>query len=541
MIAGCHGGNSSGLPALTAPNGAHASARVEATPGSGTLVVVLPAIVPAAPLPTPPPVGTYLLSSGTRTISGTFGKVTFGPLDISAGSKNCQAAAGGRTCTIQVPVPAGTSDLRLLTYGAQASFGPLALMGKTRVLIRPGVLNYAPPLRWFGIAHKVKITATPRTLTQFKPSQSILTIYGIDGSEAPIPESGLVDASSAGFSTTTVATGAYKQSPDVKNFTPFTWTYDGRFAGTETFTTTGYVRKKAVATASVTLTITPGNSSSIGQILAASVAFPGSSDVSIVEFTNAALGNVDPLRNVQGVAAPYGMQSDGSFWMLTNRYDTIGDVLGRIAPPKPGQVATASAVDAAQNEYVAYEPANDNACSQDLHIYVFAANSYGKTTTRDIQSTLGCSASDLTVDGAGVMYAYIPPSFYGKAAGTVYEFAPNTSGNVPPERTIPDIFLANLVGDKAGNLYALYSATASGTPSNLVVFAPGATTWKPVLPGVTVSAFTLDSKGNIYAEVPVSSTAFQVEVFPAGSTTASRVIGGSKTTLTIPAGIAVLP
>ena len=72
-------------------------------------------------------------------------------------------------------------------------------------------------------------------------------------------------------------------------------------------------------------------------------------------------------------------------------------------------------------------------------------------------------------------------------------------------------------------------------------FAPGATTSTTVLPSVGVGAFASGFAGNIYAEVPTSPTTFQIEEFLAGSTTPTRIIGGSNTTLVIPAGITVLP
>jgi hypothetical protein len=503
------------------------------------MVIVLPKIVPTAPLATPGPAKPYFLSAGTRSISGTYGKVSFGPLDLSASSPNCVAATGGgRNCTIQVQVPAGTQDLRMTTAGAKTKFGPLALMGKTKVKIRPGVMNYVPALKWFGFAHKVRITATPKNLTQFTPSQTTLMVYGVDGSGNVIPETGLIDLSTVGFITVTTATGAYTQSLDVPNFTPTTWAYDGRRDGTETFNTKASVGKTVVATASVSIQIAPGNASSIGQVIAASGQSPG---ISVVEFSAYAVGNVAPLRTLPSSGSPYGVQSDGSFWMGQQRFDTLGDVLGQVKNPHPADFATAQTVDSAQNEYGAYIPTGDSSCSGNAHILVFAANSYGATQTRNITMPAGCSPTELAVDGPGVLYAYVAPSYYGSATGTVLEFPANTSGVVPPSHTIGNIFLSNLVGDSAGNLYALYSASAGTPPTTLVKFAPNATTWTTVLPGVTVSAFALDSEGDIYAEVPTSSSAFQIEEFLAGSTSATRVIGGSSTNLTVPAGIAVQP
>jgi hypothetical protein len=547
-IAGCRGGSGS-IPSTPVSNDPAAQPEAQRAAGgtTGTIVIVLPTIVAPKPLPTPIGPGTpYYLSSGTRSISGSFGKTAFGPIDISASGSNCSpVSGGGRSCTIRVPVQSGTGKLTLATYGEKSSFGRLAFVPKTKVTVLPGVLNYVKPLKWFGVATGVKITASRSKLTQFKPTQVVLTVTGIDGSGARIPETNLVYASGGGFSTVTTAAGAYNQSLSVTIFVPTPWPYNGRYGGKETFTATGLVNKKAVAASSVTVKIGPGNASGIGQIIAASVSSPYSSPISIVEFTASAVGDVAPLRTINGTGRPYGATSDGNFWMATEasaqQFDTLGDVLGSVPAPARGRFASASTVDASQNEYGAYVPTNNPVCGAPK-LYVFAAGSFGTTISRQLTGITTCPPSELAVDGTGVLYAYVPPNDQ-SSTGTVLEFAPNTSGNVPPARTISNVFLRNLVGDAAGNLYALEYPSASGNagPGTLVKFAPGATTYTTVLPSVGVGAFALDTQGNIYAEVPTSPTAFQIEEFLSGSTTPTRIIGGSSTMLVIPAGITVLP
>jgi hypothetical protein len=542
VIAGCRGGASNSLPDASLPGNPTAATRnaLANTAGTGTLVVALPGVVAAAAQPTPGAVGTYLLSAGTRSISGAFGKTTFGPINIAAGSSNCVAInGGGRNCTIQVPVQAGTNYLTLQTAGSNSSFGRLAFVGKTLVKIRPGVLNYVKPLKWFGVATGVTIISSRKTVTQFQAASVILTVYGLDGSGAKIPEINLIGASGGGFTTTTTATGPYNQSLSVKIFTPTVWTYDGRYTGKETFLTTGTVKKAVVATSSVNLKLAPANASTKGQVLAASQTYQGS-PTSIIEFTVAGVGNVPPLRTLSKGGIPYGATANGNFWVGPQQFDNIGNVLGTIQPQNR-LVATAYTVDSQQNEYVGYRPSSGFTCTGKLNILVFAANSFGATTTRNLSGPASCPASVLAVDGTGVLYAYIAPSYSGKMTGTVLEFAPNTSGNVPPSLTISNVFLQNIVGDAAGNLYAIQNTSSAAGPGTLVKFAAGSMTPTTVLPAVSVGAFALDSQGNIYAEVPTSSTAFQIEEFPAGSTTPSRIIGGSSTMLAIPAGITVLP
>jgi hypothetical protein len=248
------------------------------------------------------------------------------------------------------------------------------------------------------------------------------------------------------------------------------------------------------------------------------------------------------MRTFGSSGVPYGAADDGSFWMSTRRFDTIGDVLGSIQSPMNGYFATANTVDASQNTYGSYYATSDYSCQGNLHIWVSPSGTYGKTISREIIGPQGCFASSMAVDGTGVLYAYIAPNYdAATTTGTLYEFPPNTTGHVPPSHTISNVFLQNLVGDAAGDLFAIYSATSAPGPGTLVEFAPGATTYTTVLPSVSVAAFALDGQGNIYAEVPTSSTTFQIEEFLAGSTTAVRIIGGANTTLTIPAGIAVLP
>lgn len=549
-IAGCRGGSNS-LPSAPISNGAAAQPAMQraAAGTKGTIVVVLPPIVAPKPLPTPiGPATPYYLSSGTRSVSGSFGTATFGPIDVSASSSNCTAVAGGgRSCTIQVKVPSGTFGLQLATYGAKKSFGRLAVVPKTRVEVLPGVLNYVKPLKWVGVATGVTITSSRTKLTQFKPAQILLTVTGVDGSGARIPEAALIGAGGGRFGVETTAAGAYKQSLDVVTFAPTAWAYNGRYDGKVTFTATASINKKTVATSSVVVKLAPGNASGIGQIIAASVSSPYNSPISIVEFTASAVGDVAPLRTINGTGRPFGATSNGNFWMATRasaqQFDTLGDVLGSVPSPTRGQYLSASTVDASQNIYGAYNANNEYSCLGTLHFWVFAAGSFGKTVTRELIGPTACAASELAVDGTGVLYVYLQTEYSGPSNPEVLEYAPNTSGNVPPALTISNVFLRNLVGDVAGNLYALEYPSASGNngPGTLVKFAPGATTYTTVLPSVSVGAFALDSHDNIYAEVPTSPTTFQIEEFLAGSTTPTRIVGGSKTTLVIPAGIAVLP
>jgi hypothetical protein len=92
---------------------------------------------------------------------------------------------------------------------------------------------------------------------------------------------------------------------------------------------------------------------------------------------------------------------------------------------------------------------------------------------------------------------------------------------------IDNVELSNLVGDVSGNLFAL---TGYGAHNGLVKYGPGSTVPETLLSGVQIIRFTVDARDNIYAIVP-SPSGYQIEEFPAGSSTPSNIIGGSNTGL----------
>ena len=195
-IAGCRGGSSS-IPSAPISNGAAAqpaSAASRRRHERARSSIVLPTIVAPKPLPTPSRPGHAILLLVGHAVGLGVVRQDHIRSNRCFGSRVPTATAvagGGRSCTIQAKVQSGTCKLELATYGAKASFGRLAFVPKTRVEVLPGVLNYVKPLKWFGVATGVKITSSRTKLTQFKPAQMLLTVTGVDGSGARIPEADL--------------------------------------------------------------------------------------------------------------------------------------------------------------------------------------------------------------------------------------------------------------------------------------------------------------------------------------------------------------
>ncbi len=82
---------------------------------------------------------------------------------------------------------------------------------------------------------------------------------------------------------------------------------------------------------------------------------------------------------------------------------------------------------------------------------------------RELNYGAGCLVRSVAIDGKGVLYIYQGSSDYPTNSNSVLsEYAANVSGAAPPVLTIPNINLANLVGDAAGNLRAILNPGTVG-------------------------------------------------------------------------------
>ena len=178
-------------------------------------------------------------------------------------------------------------------------------------------------------------------------------------------------------------------------------------------------------------------------------------------------------------------------------------------------------------------------CNYYQWIVEYAAGDYSGKTLRRIE-TDGCPATGIAIDAKGFIYTSLPMGADPGQPPTISKWPANASGHVTPLTTfaVPSKILG-LASDASGNLFALEQNPSNTTSGTLVKFAAGSTTPQTVLPGVTVAGFTMDASGNIYAEVPTSASAFQIEEFAPGSTTPSSTLTSSS--LTTPLGIAIVP
>jgi hypothetical protein len=276
----------------------------------------------------------------------------------------------------------------------------------------------------------------------------------------------------------------------------------------------------------------------------------------LLAFASSASGNVAPMRNLslKSGAPAFAVEVDGSFWSgpfwrqtySIENHAANGALLGTIGK-LPG-IASA-AFDDKQNAYVleaeqSYGPGD---CGfENPIIREYAAGSYGMKELQSIRplakfNPIGCT-SILTVDELGNAYIATNQETNGYWVGSVIqEYSLNKKGLAAPTRTMhfPDntpnqTIVGAIATDRQGNLFALLN-------TSLVEYPPGSTTPKPVLPGVNIVSFALDSQANVHAVVKTAAGSYAIESFAPGSTTPRHIIAGPRANLFTPIRIAVSP
>jgi hypothetical protein len=511
-------------------NGAPSASAVSHSGATGTLVLTLPLILSPSATPSP---GVYQLSSGTRSIAGTFGKNKIAPIALSAKTPGCSRQANGLACTLRLQLPSGSGWFRLQAYGRANGEGlPLAMTVGTAVEVDPSVDNYPHAIVWNGIIRGLRVTFDPPevTVTIGKDQRTVaVAYYGIDASGAMTSLfSGVVLAD--GTVPEVVLTQSGLQRTKLLNW-PSSLSFNGEKAGKLTFTLSQKSKSPVLAPASATLVVRSRPS-----VTGLGTTIVPSGD-NVFEFPAGAMGATAPLRTLFDlqVASPYGADAQGNFWMSNRHYSNNGKMLGSVAQTS-GYTFEAATTDAAGNVF-AIIGQEEGYCIPGQFIVEYAAGDYSGKTIRKIPYSDGCMGTGIALDASGFIYTYTPGDPYNAPA--ISKWPANVSGNVSPLSTITVPSLSNMISDASGNLYAIQQAQRGSPDGTVVKFAPGSSTPQTVLPSVTVAAFTMDASANIYAEVPTSGTAFQIEEFAPDSTTPSNVL--SSPSLTTPGGIALVP
>ncbi len=230
----------------------------------------------------------------------------------------------------------------------------------------------------------------------------------------------------------------------------------------------------------------------------------------ILVYAPAATGGATPIRTLTGLpglATSIAVDATGAVYALSGSSTQAGTTLSVFAPGATGNAApirqisgpltqldsaSAIAVDAAQNIYVANTAGND--------VLVFSSTANGNAAPTGIlagATTLIGVPTGVAVDSAGDIYvsSFNQPS----NSSLLLEFAPAATGNVAPTRTLTSLATDTLYGlavDSADYLFVYTvvptSSTVIPTSSQLQVsvFSPGATSGSAPSQTITSSTWT---------------------------------------------------
>jgi hypothetical protein len=525
-----------GTSALPASGTGVSGAGAVSHNAAGTLVLSLPPILSPSAMPTPG--RTQLLSSGTRSISGEFGTHAIAPIALAATTPGCARQTNGLVCTLHVRLPSGSAPLKLQTFGkANGSGLPLATSLQVSVRVDPGVDNYPAPGAWKSIASAVRVTVDPPEVTVVvgkDQRDAVVTGFAVDASGSLAPnEPVLPDGTRPALEL--VQTGFEGSTIPFSGFVRHVIGFNGQKSGKLTFTVSQNSKSPVLQPASAGLTVRakPGVPGLGSTIVATGDQVP--------MFPAGATGAAEPLRTLFDVrvSAPYGADARGDFWMSNNHFSNTGALLGSIKLPGD-DVLTATTTDAAGNVYALLSDQQNEGspCNNHYWIVEYASGDYSGKAIRQIVYPVHCAGTAITLDASGFIYTYEPPDGV-FATGKVSKWPAKTSGNVQPLTTFQVPALSSMMADAAGDLFAVHQAARNAPAGTLIKFTAGSWARQPVLPNISVAAFTMDTAANVYAEVPTSPTAFEIEKFAPGSTTPSNTLTSSS--LTTPMGITVVP
>jgi hypothetical protein len=466
-----------------------------------------------------------MLSSATRSVSGSIGTRKFGPIVLSATQSFCRNDANGLACSLQISaLPGSGQTLQLSTRATANGKGPVLAAGTSTLDVHRGRNDVVPGL--FGLAQHIAVRPQSAVVRQGSWQPEPLVIYGIDAANATIPAVAVlnrrgtapVDAVTvklSGFLNATAASSTGEPLVCCGLAGPV-FAYDGLHSGRETFT----ANAAGYASYATHLTVLPGSNAPATIVLASTYSDdPGSSYIDFIEqFSTNASGNAMPVRSfVPPASGKLGAEdAAGNVWIGGTHLSNTGAVLGRVAVPEHTESV---AVDGDGNLYTA-APCGVNE---------YPAGRYGTPNPIRHLDFPNCKANDdLAVDRDGNIFISFQAASPAQTS-EIHEYAAGTaSGYVKPVRTIfaADGTFIGLDTDGEGNLYAL---NVAATAYQLLKFSPGSTAGQVLLTD-SIGAFAVDDRGGIYASVSSGSpNSASLEYFPPGARTPAQIVSGSAT------------
>jgi hypothetical protein len=520
------------------PQTLQAAVHHRAPMGGAQVLLTLPAIAPAQPVPTPGIVFTRL-SSATQSVAGTFGSSKIPAIVLSSQTTGCAESSDGLTCTVALSIPVGTARLTLYTYASPDGKGKPLATASERLTVSAANGQTVSPQSWLGIAASYKLAFSKKRFHQGVPSSTVISLYAIDAARAIIPSNQISGPSGKPLHMQLHFVGAYPEKlalPDDLPFTSVTFPYDGRLSGSSSINAIAMNPNSKTVYATATLRFTQGLVGP-GQLFVQGTGATTSDPERLLQFAPGASGTDAPLRIYNFGGGPIWANAQGEFWAgpfdsgdndssasWLEKYDANGEGIERITPA-PKDVMLAAAVDPNENVYTIEGQVDDDyGCSLIAGtVRVYSAAGGWQLTRRFPLSGNSCSY-EMAADANGDIFV----GSYTSGAATVQEYAPSSNTYVPTTQyTLPPTSVIGIAVDSQGNLFVQSFGT--------LLEYPKSGGQQSVLPGTVIGRFALDAHDNLY----LSSYGIVYEYAP-GQTSPLRTVAlfgyGEGTVQAIAAG-----
>ncbi len=539
--AGCGGGNASALT----PGTVRSAASIPVT-----FTIALPQRSGAAHVRVPRYVSA---STKSATVSVTpAGGTASAPVVIACSTTACSG-------TVNAPVGSDTFAVKL--YDGANGTGHLLSMGTVTQTIVLDAANRVN-VTFDGVVASLALGLAPSHVPSGTPASVTVDVSARDADGNTIVGPGrYVDASGAPLdialsdSDTSPATSLSRTSVSAPA-TSVTLRYDGA-----TGITGATVGASARGVASVSAVLT------IGTATAAHLYVSNGDGNSITVYAGSASGNTAPLRTIAGpathIAFPQGLAFDGAGNLLVAEGGALNAEIDAFAPTANGNAAPLYTVVPGASSAFGFGLAI--APNGELAEAICGACGFGGSSDAVQSYVLGKNAATRAsaISGSATGLAF-PYGIAYDAAGTLYVaddstnaigvFAPGSSGNVAPSRTISGGAVKSPTGlalDGSGELFASVATAANAT---VLVFPKGGSSPARRSTNAVSDTFVAPSQIHIDANgllwvpsgaacggsnaAPCAATN-AVSVYPAGAMAPSRSIAGAATRLATPVAAGV--
>jgi hypothetical protein len=141
-----------------------------------------------------------MLSTATRSISGSIGGLAFGPIALSAATPGCSNTPAGLACALTESVPAGGFNgaaVMLATFASSNGTGARLATASATAKVYAGQSNYVAPA-FYALAQVLYVRVLATSLRWGQWANDPIIVAGYDAAGKIIPSVSVIDASGTG-------------------------------------------------------------------------------------------------------------------------------------------------------------------------------------------------------------------------------------------------------------------------------------------------------------------------------------------------------